>query len=215
MSDLRDEPVVWRPSAEDLTEVARVFSEASFDEAVFSWVIPDERFRRRRVETGLEQTATWLGSVLTSGGEILAVGDQSRAIAGVSLWERLQGPPEPPSEEAAAQIAEFLKHSYGEYAPRMAKVFELTAERHPYNEPHLYLQTIVVVPESRGLGLGGALIRNRLAEADAEAVPVYLESSTPRNRKLYERLGFVEIGDPIELPDDGPALTPMWRSVPD
>ena len=48
-----------------------------------------------------------------------------------------------------------------------------------------------------------------LAEADAEGLPCYLESSNPRNVSLYLRHGFVETGE-LPLPD-GPSLIQMWR----
>ncbi|WP_199435287.1 hypothetical protein [Qaidamihabitans albus] len=41
-------------------------------------------------------------------------------------------------------------------------------------------------------------------------LPAYLEASSPRDRRLYERVGFTDLGDPIE-PPDGPRLQPMWR----
>ncbi|MEV2242744.1 hypothetical protein [Micromonospora sp. NPDC049891] len=42
---------------------------------------------------------------------------------------------------------------------------------------------------------------------------VYLEASTPLNRKLYARHGFADHGAPIQLPEGGPALQPMWHSA--
>ena len=48
-----------------------------------------------------------------------------------------------------------------------------------------------------------------LADADAEGLPCYLESSNPRNVSLYLRHGFVETGQ-LPLPD-GPSLIQMWR----
>ena len=49
-----------------------------------------------------------------------------------------------------------------------------------------------------------------LAEADAQGIRTYLESSNVRNVPFYERLGFVATGC-IQIPG-GPALTPMWRA---
>lgn len=205
-----DEPLVWKVGAGDLPAVAETFGAAGLDEAVHAWVVPDESERRKRVETGAEQAVGWLEGVL-AGGEILVVG-RSGVLEGVSLWRHVDGPPEPTEEEAEQQAA-FLEATYGEYAPRMQRVFELTERRHPYDEPHLYLMSMVVLPAARGHGLGGVLLRHRLMEADAERLPVYLEASTRRNQALYERLGFVAMGDPIVLPEGGPNLQPMWRPV--
>jgi ribosomal protein S18 acetylase RimI-like enzyme len=53
---------------------------------------------------------------------------------------------------------------------------------------------ITVSPEHRGRGLGGALMRDILARARTEgrAVSVHVEDGNPA-RRLYERLGFVEV----------------------
>ena len=40
-------------------------------------------------------------------------------------------------------------------------------------------------------------------------MPAYHEASSPRNRALYERHGYVTQGE-FTLPD-GPPLWPMWR----
>jgi GNAT superfamily N-acetyltransferase len=95
--------------------------------------------------------------------------------------------------------------------PERLRVFlELVAARHPRDRKHLYLPFLGVRPERQGRGLGGRLLAERLARADAEGVPAYLESSSARNVPLYERHGFRHLGDPISLPD-GPSVWPMWR----
>lgn len=95
---------------------------------------------------------------------------------------------------------------------RLRTFLALTQERHPVGQAHLYLAFLGVVPGAQGRGLGGALLRERLAKADADGVPAYLEASSERSRPLYERHGFRAEGDPIALPG-GPRLWPMWRSA--
>ncbi|MGW0433875.1 GNAT family N-acetyltransferase [Micromonospora sp. NPDC003197] len=192
---------------EDVPAIATTIEEAGFDEAVFSWVIPDEQARREWMAAGTEQQLAWVTGALTTG-EIVTAGDPSREIAGISVWQFQDGTPEaaPPAE-----LTNFFEQVYGPYAPRIMLVLELTGQRHPRAEPHWYLQQMVVVPQFRGRGLGGAMLRHQLARADAAGVPTYLEASNPRNRALYERYGFRPLGDPIALPDNGPHLQPMWR----
>ncbi|MFK3980251.1 GNAT family N-acetyltransferase [Micromonospora sp. NPDC050397] len=196
-------------SAHEAPTIAAVLATASQDEAVVSWVVPDERVRRERLAASLEQATQWLSDVVAGGGVVVA-GTEDASIAGLSVWEYEDGT-DTGSEASAAELAAFFEPTYGEYAPRMALVHELTRRRHPRTEAHWYLQQMVVVPEQRGRGLGAAMLRYRLARADADRVPVYLEASTPRNRALYERHGFHPLGDPIRLPEDGPAIQPMWR----
>ncbi|GAA3068180.1 GNAT family N-acetyltransferase [Pseudonocardia yunnanensis] len=98
-----------------------------------------------------------------------------------------------------------------EAVPERVRIFvELIAARHPSDRAHLYLPFLGVRPERQGRGLGGRLLADRLARADADGLPAYLEASSPRNAPLYERHGFRPTGDPIHLPD-GPSVLPMWR----
>lgn len=71
----------------------------------------------------------------------------------------------------------------------------------------LQLVDIALLPEHRGAGVGGRLIRALLTEADRTGKPVCLHVARDnrRARRLYERLGFVvtqrsEIYDAMERP---------------
>lgn len=79
---------------------------------------------------------------------------------------------------------------------------------HP-EEPHWYLSMIGVDPSRQGQGLGATLLKAGLARCDAEGLPAYLESSSPKNVPLYERHGFEVIG--LIKPGDHPGLIPMYR----
>ena len=65
-------------------------------------------------------------------------------------------------------------------------------------------------PGRRGQGIGTRLLAASLARVDADRLPAWLESTNRRNVALYERHGFRAVGV-VELPDDGPPVTPMWR----
>jgi len=55
---------------------------------------------------------------------------------------------------------------------------------------------IALLPENRRAGIGGAIIRDLLAEAADRGVPVriHVEQNNPA-MKLYDRLGFVKVGE--------------------
>lgn len=85
---------------------------------------------------------------------------------------------------------------------------ELLAGSHP-DEPAWYLQFLAIDPVVQGLGLGTRALRGVLERADAAGEAAYLEATSERNRALYLRHGFHDIGQ-IALPD-GPTLHAMWR----
>lgn len=86
----------------------------------------------------------------------------------------------------------------------------LMRQFHP-QEPHWYLSMIGVDPSRQGQGLGSALLKAGLRRCDAEGLPAYLESSSPKNVPLYERHGFEVIG--LIKPGDHPGLIPMYRAA--
>lgn len=58
-------------------------------------------------------------------------------------------------------------------------------------DTEMRIMDIALLPERRGRGIGGALIAEVLAEAEAAGLPVglHVEAANPAKR-LYERLGF-------------------------
>ncbi|MFZ4605651.1 MAG: GNAT family N-acetyltransferase [Caulobacter sp.] len=92
----------------------------------------------------------------------------------------------------------------------LGELGDLMDEFHPA-EPHWYLSMIGVDPSRQGQGLGSALLKAGLARCDADGLPAYLESSSPKNVPLYERHGFEVIG--LIKPGDHPGLIPMYRAA--
>jgi len=99
----------------------------------------------------------------------------------------------------------------GDRAPAYAGAEE-EMDRHRPTEPVWFLGTVGVHPDSRGRGLGRAVIAAGLREADAAGVPAFLETSAPRNVGLYESLGFGVTAE-YDLPDGGPRTWSMLRPV--
>jgi len=57
-------------------------------------------------------------------------------------------------------------------------------------QPHWYLFLLGVAPESQGQGIGGLLIEPILNQADLEKLPCYVETSTERGVRFYQKYGF-------------------------
>ncbi|MEO3876082.1 GNAT family N-acetyltransferase [Nonomuraea sp. B12E4] len=128
---------------------------------------------------------------------------------GASVWLALAAGQTPyeehPDAPEAGQNAVF-----GENGARLLALGQALAPRHPDREPHLYLPCMGVISGRQGAGLGSALLRHRLARADADGLAAYLEASSPRSRALYQRYGFEDLGEPVRVADS-PLLWPMWR----
>lgn len=185
----------------DHPTVAATVAAAFFDDPVCRWLLPDED-RRREV---LEPTFQLYVDAYLAHGETYLTADGT----GAAVWL----PPDvqllPPEREEAFVGA--LVDIAGNDVERLFKLEETFAIYHP-TVRHYYLQFLAVVPGLQSRGIGSALLRQGLERSDAEGIPVYFESTSPRNRALYERHGFV-CQRVFSLPDGGPALSCMWRDA--
>lgn len=74
---------------------------------------------------------------------------------------------------------------------KVIKRESLIKANHP-KENFIHLWYIGVIPSKQGLGNGTKLMRKIIESAQARNKKIYLETSTERNFKFYERLGFKE-----------------------
>jgi GNAT superfamily N-acetyltransferase len=103
-----------------------------------------------------------------------------------------------------------MRRTFGRRTLLAARTALQLVNRHPRQPQHWYLHYLGVVPQRQGRGIGGMLMRPMLERCDREGVPAYLESSTERNRALYERNGFNLTGT-FNMPGAGPIVRSMWR----
>lgn len=127
---------------------------------------------------------------------------------GAAIWGRPGGWQVPLRK--AMREARPMARVFGARLP-LAMWTQLRFERHhPRRPAHWYLHYLGVEPRRQGRGLGGALLAPVHDRCDREGVPAYLESSTDRSRRLYERNGFT-LADTFEIPVGGPPMRKMWR----
>ncbi|WP_063039994.1 GNAT family N-acetyltransferase [Nocardia pseudovaccinii] len=195
---------VRRAELSEVAAVATAFAEASRDEAVSAWVMDGHP----EIMTAFENDYAPILIEETIGRDEVWIAGIGSDIRAVSLWQQVDSIER--YQEEAAQARTRAEGSDLRPLHRMAAVTALLAEHHPREFPHRYLYAIATVPQWRGHGAGAAIIGNRLKEAAAQGLPVYLEASTVRSSQLYERLGFARTGAPLPLPDGGPTLWPMW-----
>ena len=84
-------------------------------------------------------------------------------------------------------------------------------KRYPTDQPYMYLWFLGVAPDAQGKGLSSQLFRPMLAQADAQTLPVYLETSTEKNVAIYNRKGFV-VFDELK-PNEAVTIYSMRREV--
>lgn len=81
-------------------------------------------------------------------------------------------------------------------------------ERHQPKSAHIYVYFAGVSERARGQGVGSKLINFRY---DRESLPMYIEAENPGAERLYERLGFVQLG---RFHDPTMPVSTLWREAP-
>lgn len=99
---------------------------------------------------------------------------------------------------------------FGRHLPRALRVDDGIRGHLPPGEDWLYLKIAGVRPDCQGKGLGGLAIRTGLAQHGGPGVPALLETATPANVGLYQRLGFA-IRCEWDVPRGGPHFWSMTR----
>lgn len=182
-----------------LDQALDILSDGFFDNPVLAFVFPDESKR-------LESIAAWFRFWIDFYGDqgILVVDESGQ---GAALWQ----PPDAPSldGESFGGLVKVVKAHNGE--ERGNEVIGALAGFPMPTERRYYLNGIAARRGARAQGIGARLLEPFLERSDAEDIPIYLESSNPRNLSFYLRYGFEKEGPALDLPGEPAVLQPMWR----
>ena len=181
-------------------QIVDLCTTAFADEPLTAWIHPDEATRREHLRLMFDAS---LQEAIGSESVIVAVAHDNSPL-GASIWH--QQSPLPSIEDEDEIPGDDL------LSQRLRMIQKATDGRRP-QIPHLYLPSMAVRPQSRRLGIGGMMLAAGFERAAASAVPVYLEASSPDNRRFYARHGFSNHDAPIHIADDAPTLQPMWREL--
>jgi GNAT superfamily N-acetyltransferase len=190
---------IRRAGATDRTAVAATVAAGFFDDPVTQWLLPDVEHRR---EVILPMFEVYIGAYLPHGETYLTADGNGAAVWLPAGAELLTAEQEQPFLDALTTLM-------GSGVGRLFRLEEAFAEHHPA-EPLYYCNFLSTVPAFQGRGIGSAFLQDMLQRADADGLPAYHEATSPRNRALYERHGYVNQGE-LVLPDGGPTLWRMWR----
>jgi GNAT superfamily N-acetyltransferase len=187
--------LVRRATPAETDELVNILTEGFAQDPFLVWIYetPDQY---RRLAPDFFQ---WMTERTMAIGQAYVAGDGKGALLGQpsSTVDT--------SDEEDKQIHQQLRAIGSECAGRLLAFIDAAHEHHPMEKPHWYFTFLAVRPEHQNQGLGGALLRDALAET---GLPGYLEATWQRNRALYERLGYKAIKDfPVA---DGVSLCAMW-----
>ena len=194
MSDIKSGGVDNKPA------LVETLAQAFQTDPALSWILPDPAHRSRALRSLFR---VLVPADMRAGIALRAAGDEAAA-----LW-RAPG-------QAHSGTLEFLRTviplvaTFGTALPRGLKV-QAGIDAHRPKARFWYLHYVGVRTDHQGKGHGGRIIRAQTAVADAEGLPCWLETATPENVPLYERLGFATQVE-WDVPGGGPHFWGMMRA---
>jgi GNAT superfamily N-acetyltransferase len=181
----------------ELAQLSATLADAFLADPIMQWLIPSQR----RGDTRLRRLfALELAHYVFPAGRALTTDDFRGA--------NLELPPGKWKMTMPLSAAIGLVRIFGRRLPRASRI-QVFFSRNHLQEPHYYIRYVGVATFFQGQGLGAGLLRPTLDRCDRQGVPAYLEASSERGAALYERLGFVHLGE-LRVPD-GPRFWPMRR----
>lgn len=191
-------PQVNAATTEDIAAIAEIMAEGFHDDEPMTWsfngpgaIHPIMKLFARRVylpygfatiSEGRDGASMWLAPGASSPFDILTM---------------------------AQAVGIFLRHG-GPKAISRSLQFSSYMEKHHPHEPHYYLFAIATKLSARGKGVGGALLKDGLARADADGVGAYLENSKEANLGFYGAHGF-KVLEKVHPVKGSPPIWRMWR----
>jgi len=186
----------------DLQPAVAVMARAFHDDPAIAWIFPDEAMRRRRLP--LFFASALRGHMRQGNTEVMVTGEQ---VLGCAVW-LAPGTWRPPLRRQLVALPSAILRLRSRLAVAITTYGALFAV-HP-ERPHWYLSGIGTDPPVQGTGIGGEMMRSRLARCDVAGQPAYLESSKESNVPFYERHGF-RVTRELTIPGGGPTFWLMWR----
>lgn len=194
--------IAVRPAAAvDHPRLAAMLARSFHDDPIFTWLVPDETRRPRKLErlfgTMLKGfPSQWEASTTTS-----------PDCAGVAMW----APPDHWKLGLGVQLRMIpgVLRAIGMAIPKYLAVFS-EIEKHHLHEPHWYLAGLGTDPPHQRKGIGAALMQPVFERCDREGLPAYLETQKEKNVPYYGHHGF-DVIEEMDLPKGGPHLWLMRR----
>lgn len=183
----------------DQPALIETLAQAFQTDPALSWILPHPAHRARALRSLFR---TLVPADMRAGLALRSAGDEAAA-----LW-RAPG-------QAHGGMLEFLRTvlpliaTFGTALPRGLRV-QGGIDAHRPKGRFWYLHYVGVRTEHQGKGHGGRIIRAQTAIADADGLSCWLETATPENVPLYERLGFVTQVE-WDVPGGGPHFWGMMR----
>ena len=195
--------------ARDAAAAGRLLAASHGDYPAYRALFPDPKVRARVLlpfMTGAARDTAGYGQ-----GLVVRATDTPEGLAGVALW-LAPGQLQLNLARKARMMPALTRAAIagGRRFGGLARSGGALEESVPQG-PLWYLRAMGVHPTAQRRGVGGALLKAGLAEANAAGLPCHLHTSDPANIEYYRRWGFELTQPEIRAEADGPTFVGMTR----
>ncbi|MFX0122994.1 MAG: GNAT family N-acetyltransferase [Candidatus Hodarchaeota archaeon] len=177
---------LYKIQKKDIKTACKVLGKAFHNDPAWTHVIPNENMRKRKLPTVFEYILLYslkYGMIYASTENLEGiVAWAPHTTVDPSLWRILRS--------GAFRAALKMGREIGRKIEKLFKQIDKDRRENMKDRPYLYVQIIGVLPEFQGQGFGGRLLKPMFAKADKEGIPIYLETETEKNVKIYSKYGF-------------------------
>jgi ribosomal protein S18 acetylase RimI-like enzyme len=173
---------------DDFDEILRLMTAGFTHSTLYTWAAPDMEERIPFLQAMFRHR---IRSWLESPHEVeLALTDDGK-IAASATWD----PPKNSAKDEKSGGNRSMDDIFAGRSPALIEKWSkfqpvIEAQHHSLPGSFWSLAPIVVAPEEQGKGIASLLLRKKLAEIDAAALPCFLATQDRVNLLIYERFGF-------------------------
>jgi ribosomal protein S18 acetylase RimI-like enzyme len=168
-----------------INRASEVLAASFFNYPMFTFYFPDPQRRTRYLPwyfTQILKTALRYGAVFTNPDVTGVIFTLPPGHTKISMWEYMQ---------SGFLLTPFVMGLRNYQRSMECEDFVgITQIELMKNRPHYYLWGLAVDPRQKCQGIGTALLQPLLVTADAQKMPIYLETHDEKNVRYYQKYGF-------------------------
>ena len=188
-------------TSKEAKDAAKIIGAGFFSDPLLMWMIENHSDRFQIISDFFQ---LYIEKAIEEGFVDLAYTEE-HGLVGTAIWL--------PTTADTKSIYKEIDRITGENAPRFYTFAEYLSNYYPPVDFYYILAAIAMLPFAQGLGIGTALINERLHNLDKQCIDSYLEASTRMSAGgIYQRLGYKPVGEAIHFPK-GIDIFPMWREA--
>lgn len=171
----------------DIERTTEIMAQAFCDDPAWSYVVPQAGQRQAILARLFRRFA----ALYIRNQQVYGVGDP---LQGIAIWSVPNQRPMSPLGFLSLDLFKLLFTpgllAVSKRSLQIGRAAEVLKKQYVH-PPCYYLEALAVAPEAQGQGLASKLVRPFLAQADAQALSVYLDTFNAANVPIYEHYGFV------------------------